>query len=735
MYIKLIFQNAKRAMKDYLIYIITMTICVMLFYAFLSITSNYYNPNIGVEYDFTMLSDGMKLAIISIAVLLLFLIKYVNNYMLSHRKKEFAIEMVLGMEQRTVAWLFFAETFIMGAVAIVLGILFGMVCSQFITAMLLSNYGKTYELSWMLFPDTVILTVVFFSLSFLLIGLFNVHTIRKIKVIDLLYAEHYNEKSIKSSRFMPTITFIYVAMAFLMLIVGIVKKHFFFDSRFAIPVHIMFWGNIIAPMFTIIFSFIWVINRKKWKFCNLVLGLLISSIVNTCFAFCVPRMKDIYMLSIGNGTINQYLMFILVDLIFIICCIIYLASNFLEMWKEKSPVNKYTGHNLFFFGQIITKLNSTSKSMTLICLTIVLSFFLFIAAPVLVGWSEGYLKVRSLYDIQISSQYNDVDEEAQLPTGDYNLVSEFLVENGIETHYDLVYNLYLPNRRDFHSRSKYNFPIVAISLSDYNVIRQMCGYSSITLKENEFTTQWQTIATKEEQNDFLASHTKIVTDSGTLNLSKKCCYTEPLGETLYNTYTDVIYIFPDAVCKSLLPVIKNRYIQTVEAIPYNKAIMLEDCFMEQYKEEGEGVHYSIRTRTEQINSNKASNFILQASMIYGAVVLLVICLTILSLQQLMDAPHSKYRFGVLRKIGVEEQDIEKLILKQLFVWFGLPIITALVISSIVIAYFFHMISVQILAYVGFRVLFMQIGIIFFILLSLLICYFIITWTLFKKSIY
>ena len=37
MYGKLIFRNVKRSVKDYLVYIVTMTICVTLFYAFLSL--------------------------------------------------------------------------------------------------------------------------------------------------------------------------------------------------------------------------------------------------------------------------------------------------------------------------------------------------------------------------------------------------------------------------------------------------------------------------------------------------------------------------------------------------------------------------------------------------------------------------------------------------------------------------------------------------------------------------
>ena len=63
----------------------------------------------------------------------------------------------------------------------------------------------------------------------------------------------------------------------------------------------------------------------------------------------------------------------------------------------------------------------------------------------------------------------------------------------------------------------------------------------------------------------------------------------------------------------------------------------------------------------------------------------VICLTVLSLQQLLDAGQYKYRFSVLRKLGAEEKHIGKLILQQLSVWFGLPIITAIIVAAVVCA--------------------------------------------------
>ena len=100
MYAKLVFRNAKRSVKDYLVYIVTMTICVTLFYAFLSISSSYYSPDIGSEYDFTLLSDGMKIAICMITLLLLFLIRFVNHYMLRRKQKEFAVQSIMGMETK-----------------------------------------------------------------------------------------------------------------------------------------------------------------------------------------------------------------------------------------------------------------------------------------------------------------------------------------------------------------------------------------------------------------------------------------------------------------------------------------------------------------------------------------------------------------------------------------------------------------------------------------------------------
>ena len=180
---------------------------------------------------------------------------------------------------------------------------------------------------------------------------------------------------------------------------------------------------------------------------------------------------------------------------------------------------------------------------------------------------------------------------------------------------------------------------------------------------------------------------------------------------------------------------RNRYMITSENISYEDARKLEQIFSEAYPELTDtGVSYAIRLSTLQINRTKASNFVLQAAMLYAAVVLMVICLTILSLQQLLDAGKYRYRFSVLRKLGVEERQLEKLVLKQLGLWFGLPVMTAVLVSAIVILYFIQTVSAEVSAYIGFATLMLQIGTTIGILVLLLICYFISTWILFKRSV-
>lgn len=252
MYAKLALENVKKSTKDYLIYIVTLTACISMFYAFLSISSNYYDPNIGAEFNLDILDDGIKYAILLITVLLMFLMQYVNHFMIQRRKREFAIQSIIGMEQSTIARLFFVESLIMGIFSLIVGIGLGGVFSQFITAMLLQMYHKPFEFSFMLFPDTIILTILFFCICFATVGLSQVRTIRKIKIIDMLNADRKNDILGTPHKWIYKLFPVNFVLYLLITFYNIRTLSYYFNGEFELVIKIWSAISIIVPILMLI---------------------------------------------------------------------------------------------------------------------------------------------------------------------------------------------------------------------------------------------------------------------------------------------------------------------------------------------------------------------------------------------------------------------------------------------------------------------------------------------------
>ena len=186
MYAKLALRNVRRTARDYLIYVVTLVLSVGMFYGFFSLVSPYYNATLPVPIHLDVLKKMMRIAVPLVGLFVVFLMSYVNSYMLRRKQKEFAIETIIGMEQKTVAFLFFLETSVMGAAAILLGVLLGMLLSQIISVIVVQSFGENYHLHLSLFPDTFLGTVIFFGAIVLLLGIKNLFAVRKLKIIQML---------------------------------------------------------------------------------------------------------------------------------------------------------------------------------------------------------------------------------------------------------------------------------------------------------------------------------------------------------------------------------------------------------------------------------------------------------------------------------------------------------------------------------------------------------------------
>ena len=71
---------------------------------------------------------------------------------------------------------------------------------------------------------------------------------------------------------------------------------------------------------------------------------------------------------------------------------------------------------------------------------------------------------------------------------------------------------------------------------------------------------------------------------------------------------------------------------------------------------------------------------------YIGLVFLCVALTVLSVQQLSDSAKYKFRYKVLRQIGMGAKEIAGLVLKQLFLFYLCPALFAAVIGGIIAGY-------------------------------------------------
>ena len=120
--------------------------------------------------------------------------------------------------------------------------------------------------------------------------------------------------------------------------------------------------------------------------------------------------------------------------------------------------------------------------------------------------------------------------------------------------------------------------------------------------------------------------------------------------------------------------------------------------------------------------------------IYLGIVLLMISLTILSLSQLTDSIEHKDRFNVLRKLGIEENEINKIILKQISIYFIIPIVIAMIGVAIFVYNFYLFYKDIIKVFVGDKTFILSIIVGVMLMISFYIIYFGGTYYTFKRNI-
>lgn len=178
---KLAYRNTKRNIKDYLIYLITVTASFSLIFAFNLVA----NSDEIVKLCSSM--DAFKNSLFAVNILIIFvicfLINYTTKFMFEKRSKELGTYMLLGIKKKEIAHLVVIENILLGILAIVLAIPIGFLFSQFVSLVIVNLLG---------IPKTLFISLNFVSIGLLIIYFLTIYVLVLLLLdINLPYENGY----------------------------------------------------------------------------------------------------------------------------------------------------------------------------------------------------------------------------------------------------------------------------------------------------------------------------------------------------------------------------------------------------------------------------------------------------------------------------------------------------------------------------------------------------------------
>lgn len=656
MYAKLFRNNIKKALEDYVVYFFTLVISSTLFFAFLSLTSRYNDILAGDgNYSLALFQNTIRYAVLAVSIIFVALVRYISTYMLKQRSREFSVYMILGMEQRTIAGQFFGETFVFGIAAVFTGCILGTVLSGMMTAFVLRTIGGigTFRLGF--YPDTVLVTLLFFGMAFLCIGAWNIRKIYKIKLIDLLSEKKANEgQQKKKGGYLVSLAIALICFG----TCGVVLYNFSHRNG-------IYAGNIPEE----------ISNRYQ----TAAVAAAIAGIFALYDALA-------FLLSVVRGR---------------------------SKWKMRNI-------NSVLLGNLFRKVSSTSKILSISTLAITVSLVAFVILPMLAEITTGYLDYRMPYDIMIYNNYRYIDEIDDIPEIDFSFVGDILKGHGIVLSEEVSQKSYFVWERDFNTvdtREYWNdLPRLAMRISEYNAMREMAGFEPVPLADNEFFMHLDFEMDMESTAEGIGTR-KIQLDDGTfLKLAETPVTNEPLGQYLFNSDGSVL-VFPDIVCDHLHLARTCYYADTETVIPYNLCDIIREeisgTFREHYEylftqyeaKYGTDKHYTsfidpIRFRTQENNDTVLTATSVRLLGIYSGILFFIICMTVLALHGVADSIDNRMQYRTLYQIGVDREDIVKMVSRQSLHYFFTPCVIAFMIALLLIYSFVVRYGHKVFTYIG-----------------------------------
>ena len=184
-------RNAKRQARDYLVYFVTVVMAAALLYSFNGLV--FSQEIITLSKGISVLPLMIVLASVVVVCVFGWLVAYATRFMLLRRGRELGLYLLIGLENRQLARLFFLENLAVGGCALVLGTALGGLLYQAFRAIVLALFGLPYAFSFGFSLPALGLTVLYFALIYLFALRRSRKYIRRANIHDLIYVDRANE--------------------------------------------------------------------------------------------------------------------------------------------------------------------------------------------------------------------------------------------------------------------------------------------------------------------------------------------------------------------------------------------------------------------------------------------------------------------------------------------------------------------------------------------------------------
>ncbi len=646
MLFKLSIRNMKKSFKDYAIYFLTLVLGVAIFYMFNSIDSQQAMLEVSQSTrDIIKLMINM-LGYISVfvAVVLGLLIVYANNFLINRRKKEFGIYMTLGMGKRQISKIILMETILVGIISLIVGLIIGIFASQFMSILVAKMFeADMSKFQFVFSKDACIKTCIYFAVMYVAVMFFNTFTVSRYKLINLLNASKKNENvKIKN----PIICIL------------------------------VFLGAVV------------ILGYAYWKVTGDVSSLTTA---------------DKILLPILMGIVGTVAVF-------------WSLSGFIIQIVQKMKNIYFKNTNMFVLRQINNKINTMVISMSVICLMLFMTISILSSSLALRNTMQRELIEMTPVDLNLYKTANLPEKYLQYGTYGKEITStpeamsdskipiaETLKNNGLDmnvlkdiveitvystddlTWKDFFGDKYIDIIKTKYPNLLYNTAEQIVKISDYNKIAKLYGINQYELNNDEYIVLCDFDSQKELRDEALKDGNNVLNIVGKQYKSKyNECKTGYIQMSPNHTNTGIILV-PDN-CE-LAESMKKQYLfvanynaDTKEGKEEIEKIFVDDNSELLQNLDKNGLNIDGKTKIALMEASVGLATIVTFIAIYLGIIFLIASSAILALKQLTDSSDNKQRYTILRKIGCDEKMINKALFRQIGIFFGVPLVLAIIHS-------------------------------------------------------